>query len=139
MRCWRITTLQNVNNCKKKKNIFIHIIKPLVLFQFQGSERGGEESDDFSLELSFEYLIAKNQLQWITVISEQAILMSVCLQAMIDELLSKTINSSNKIQVNKKKILLFNKHSYFVIIIQLVLNIKLFFYRRYHKNLGHML
>lgn len=43
--------------------------------------------------------------------------MSVCLQAMIDELLSKTINSSNKIQVNKKKILLFNKHSYFVIII----------------------
>lgn len=34
MRCWRITTLQNVNNCKKKKNIFIHIIKPLVLFQF---------------------------------------------------------------------------------------------------------
>lgn len=79
MRCWRITTLQN------------------------GSERGGEESDDFNLELSFEYLIAKNQLQWITVISEQAILMSVCLQAMIDELLSKTIDSSNKIQEVSQK------------------------------------
>ncbi|XP_043787207.1 sorting nexin-17 isoform X2 [Apis laboriosa] len=69
----------------------------------EGSERGGEESDDFSLELSFEYLIAKNQLQWITIISEQAILMSVCLQAMIDELLSKTIDSSNKIQEVSQK------------------------------------
>ncbi|XP_003699194.2 sorting nexin 17 isoform X1 [Megachile rotundata] len=64
MRCWRITTLQN------------------------GTERS-EENDDFSLELSFEYLIAENDLQWITIISEQAILMSVCLQAMIDELLSR--------------------------------------------------
>ncbi|XP_060819635.1 sorting nexin-17 [Bombus pascuorum] len=79
MRCWRITTLQN------------------------GSERGGEESDEFSLELSFEYLIAKNQLQWVTVTSEQAILMSVCLQAMIDELLSKTVDSNNKAQEVSQK------------------------------------
>lgn len=43
--------------------------------------------------------------------------MSVCLQAMIDELLSKTIDNSNKIQVNKKKILLIDKHNYFLIII----------------------
>jgi sorting nexin-17 len=46
------------------------------------------------LELSFEYLIAKNELQWITVVSEQAILMSVCLQAMIEELLQKCVVGS---------------------------------------------
>ncbi|XP_026671246.1 sorting nexin-17 isoform X1 [Ceratina calcarata] len=78
MRCWRITTLQN------------------------GPERGSEESDDFSLELSFEYLIAKNQLQWITITSEQAILMSVCLQAMIDELLLKNVGSDKTREVSQK-------------------------------------
>ncbi|XP_049858580.1 sorting nexin-17 isoform X2 [Schistocerca gregaria] len=41
------------------------------------------------LELSFEYLMSKDKLQWITIASEQAILMSVCLQAMVDELLLK--------------------------------------------------
>lgn len=53
-----------------------------------------ENIDDCSLELSFEYLIAKNELQWITVVSEQAILMSVCLQAMIEELLQKCVVGS---------------------------------------------
>lgn len=42
-----------------------------------------------SSELSFEYLMSKDRLQWITVSSEQAILMSVCLQSMVDELLLK--------------------------------------------------
>ncbi|CAK9802462.1 Sorting nexin-17 [Anthophora quadrimaculata] len=78
MRCWRITTLQN------------------------GPERGNEETDDFSLELSFEYLMAKNQLQWVTITSEQAILMSVCLQAMIDELISKTVGSNKTQEVSQK-------------------------------------
>jgi sorting nexin-17 len=41
------------------------------------------------LELSFEYLMSKDKLQWITVSSEQAILMSVCLQSLVDELLMK--------------------------------------------------
>ena len=77
MRCWRITTLQN------------------------GLERC-EENDDYSLELSFEYLIAKNQLQWITITSEQAILMSVCLQSMIDELLLKNAGGSKPQDVSGK-------------------------------------
>lgn len=69
VRCWRITTVQNgADHC--------------------------EDNDENSLELSFEYLIAKNELQWITIISEQAILMSVCLQAMIDELLQKCVVGS---------------------------------------------
>ena len=38
--------------------------------------------------------MAKDQLQWITISSEQAILMSVCLQSMIDELLLKTVGGT---------------------------------------------
>ena len=41
------------------------------------------------MELSFEYLMAKDKLQWITISSEQAIIMSICLQSMVDELLLK--------------------------------------------------
>lgn len=33
--------------------------------------------------------MSKNKLQWITITSEQAILMSVCLQSLVDELLMK--------------------------------------------------
>ncbi|XP_014214443.1 sorting nexin-17 [Copidosoma floridanum] len=66
MRCWRIITLH------------------------EGNDKAGE-NNDCSLELSFEYLMSKDQLQWITISSNQAILMSVCLQSMIDELLLKNI------------------------------------------------
>ncbi|XP_016945787.3 sorting nexin-17 [Drosophila suzukii] len=41
------------------------------------------------LQLAFEYLIGKQTLRWITINSEQAMLMSVCLQAMVDELLQR--------------------------------------------------
>lgn len=81
MRCWRITTLHNVDRT-------------------DAMEKRGDE--DYSLELSFEYLMARNQLQWITISSEQAILMSVCLQAMIDELLVKSI-AGNKNQEKSSK------------------------------------
>lgn len=76
MRCWRITTLHN----KIDKN---------------------NDGNDYSLELSFEYLVAKNQLQWVTILSEQAILMSVSLQGMIDELLVKKIDAPRHRTVGK--------------------------------------
>lgn len=41
------------------------------------------------MELSFEYLMAKNTLQWISISSEHAILMSACLQSIVDELLNQ--------------------------------------------------
>ncbi|EEB20430.1 Sorting nexin-17, putative [Pediculus humanus corporis] len=62
MRCWRITTLHSDD----PKNL-----------------------ESSNLELSFEYLMAKDKLQWITISSEQAIIMSICLQSMVDELLLK--------------------------------------------------
>eukprot|EP00096_Caligus_rogercresseyi_P011192 TRINITY_DN4329_c0_g1_i1.p1 TRINITY_DN4329_c0_g1~~TRINITY_DN4329_c0_g1_i1.p1 ORF type:complete len:497 (+),score=147.04 TRINITY_DN4329_c0_g1_i1:114-1604(+) len=60
MRCWRIMTLTNP-----------------------------KDDDDNKLELSFEYLINNQSLQWVTIVSSQAILMSICLQSIVEELLRK--------------------------------------------------
>lgn len=67
MRCWRITATHNN--------------KPEVSANCSRSNH--------NLELSFEYLMSKDKLQWITISSEQAILMSICLQSLVDELLTK--------------------------------------------------
>ncbi|KAH8287954.1 hypothetical protein KR018_009755, partial [Drosophila ironensis] len=48
------------------------------------------------LQLAFEYLIAKQTLRWITITSDQAMLMSVCLQAMVDELLQRDPSSDEE-------------------------------------------
>lgn len=66
MRCWRITATHN------KQTV-----------------AANSQSNDSILELSFEYLMSKDKLQWITISSDQAILMSVCLQSLVDELLLK--------------------------------------------------
>ncbi|XP_058794452.1 sorting nexin-17 [Phymastichus coffea] len=77
MRCWRITTLQ------------------------EGNDKY-EDNTECNLELSFEYLMAKDHLQWITISSEQAILMSVCLQSMIDELLFKSVGGIRNLELKGK-------------------------------------
>ncbi|XP_059158021.1 sorting nexin-17-like isoform X2 [Physella acuta] len=64
MRCWRITT-----------------IYPNSSDESQASKS--------QLELSFEYLMSRDSLQWISIISDQAMLMSMCLQNMVDELIMK--------------------------------------------------
>ncbi|XP_033100684.1 sorting nexin-17-like [Anneissia japonica] len=46
-----------------------------------------QEGNSDALELSFEYLMAKDTLQWITVRTPEAILMSLSLQGMVDELI----------------------------------------------------
>lgn len=60
MRCWRITATSEIN------------------------ENGEKEEH---LELAFEYLLRRDQMQWITIYSDQAILMSLCLQSIVDEIL----------------------------------------------------
>lgn len=40
--------------------------------------------------------MSKDNLQWITISSEQAILMSVCLQSMVDQLLLKRNDTKNQ-------------------------------------------
>ncbi|XP_064652239.1 sorting nexin-17-like isoform X2 [Lineus longissimus] len=69
MRCWRITTTYAEANGDTDDNM--------------------EQGKDGKLELAFEYLIAKDTLKWVRIISDQAILMSMCLQGMVDELVLK--------------------------------------------------
>lgn len=57
---------------------------------------------DDRVQLSFEYLLAKDRLHWITIISEYAYLASVCLQAIVDELMLKRAASlSNKVSITR--------------------------------------
>lgn len=74
IRCWRITTS--------------------IADKSSSAVPASHSSSKLKLELSFEYLLSQDKLQWICVVSDQAILMSVCLQGMVDELLMK--QSGNK-------------------------------------------
>ncbi|XP_028406021.1 sorting nexin-17-like [Dendronephthya gigantea] len=40
-------------------------------------------------KIAFEYLFSKEKLQWVTIISEQAMLVSLCLQGMVDEIVER--------------------------------------------------
>lgn len=51
--------------------------------------------DQPKLELSFEYLLSKDRLQWITVDSPQVIFLSLCLQSMVEELMRKQQDGSS--------------------------------------------
>ncbi len=69
MRCWRIMTINGAQEADLDE---------------QDQDQDLETS---KLELSFEYLMASGDLQWVTIYSSQAILMSLCLQSMVEELL----------------------------------------------------
>jgi sorting nexin-17 len=64
MRCWRIMTTE----ARDQGNL--GLLRP----------------EHSRLELSFEYLVTADRLEWITIVSHQAILMSMCLQSMVEEL-----------------------------------------------------
>lgn len=100
IRCWRLTTSSQdkLNGCAINSNS-----------SSSSSSCLNNGTPNTRFELSFEYLISKDQLQWITVVSDQvdnypyelngttlivlllfkAILMSICLQGMVEELLMK--------------------------------------------------
>ncbi|XP_046877206.1 sorting nexin-17 isoform X2 [Hypomesus transpacificus] len=82
MRCWRVTSSVPVANgtatpCSSAKC-------------------------EVKLELAFEYLMSKDRLQWVTVTSPQAIMMSICLQSMVDELMVKKSGGSVKKMLRKR-------------------------------------
>uniref|UniRef100_A0A671RFJ4 Sorting nexin-17 n=1 Tax=Sinocyclocheilus anshuiensis TaxID=1608454 RepID=A0A671RFJ4_9TELE len=80
MRCWRVTSSQ----------------VPVA----NGTANPSSSSKcDVKLELAFEYLMSKDRLQWVTITSPQAIMMSICLQSMVDELMVKKSGGS----IKKKK------------------------------------
>uniref|UniRef100_A0AAQ5XBB7 Sorting nexin-17 n=1 Tax=Amphiprion ocellaris TaxID=80972 RepID=A0AAQ5XBB7_AMPOC len=57
---------------------------------------------EVKLELAFEYLMSKDRLQWVTITSQQAIMMSICLQSMVDELMVKKSGGSIKKLLRKR-------------------------------------
>merc|ERR1719188_2830655 len=93
MRCWRIMTVGGGRD------------NDLIIGG--GGDSGALTGDDHDvcpqqkLELSFEYLMNSGELQWVTVVSTQAILMSLCLQSMVEELLR--IRSGAKIKTAGEK------------------------------------
>ncbi len=66
----------------------------------EGDSGNGGDVDQ-KLELSFEYLMNNEELQWVTVVSSQAILMSLCLQSIVEELLR--IRSGSKLKLVGKR------------------------------------
>ncbi|CAG2169867.1 unnamed protein product [Oppiella nova] len=85
VRCWRLTTSlhDKLNGCAINANTSSSSSSSSL----SSCQSTGAANTRF--ELSFEYLLSKDHLQWITIISDQAILMSVCLQGMVEELLMK--------------------------------------------------
>ncbi|XP_043397869.1 sorting nexin-17 isoform X2 [Chelonia mydas] len=73
MRCWRVTSSVPTSS------------------GLPGSSPGKAE---VKLELAFEYLMSKDRLQWVTITSPQAIMLSICLQSMVDELMVKKSGGS---------------------------------------------
>lgn len=106
MRCWRITALHSVRRSAKSERGCRSRAKAIKASDSLQDEPGDPESSN--LELSFEYLIAKDKLQWITISSEQAILMSMCLHSMVGELLLKKPGTERKTSVPGKS----NKWNY---------------------------
>lgn len=76
MRCWRITSLNEDVAAK--------------VTAANGASSSSSSSDTSKhMELAIEYLMAKDSLKWVTIVTEQAILISMCLQGMVDELMMK--------------------------------------------------
>ena len=74
MRCWRISSVEPV---------------PAEAGGAGPSSAAAGVPGAAQLELSFEYLMSRDQLQWVRLASPQAVLMSVCLQALVEELLRR--------------------------------------------------
>jgi hypothetical protein len=67
---------------------FIHFFVQKLIGLFRKFVKINVDFFFFSnLELSFEYLMPSGELQWVTIVSSQAILISLCLQTMVEELL----------------------------------------------------
>ncbi|XP_053107170.1 sorting nexin-17 isoform X2 [Hemicordylus capensis] len=73
MRCWRVTSSVPLHN---------------------GTSGPTTGKPEVKLELAFEYLMSKDRLQWVTITSPQAIMLSICLQSMVDELMVKKAGGS---------------------------------------------
>ncbi|KFP21476.1 Sorting nexin-17, partial [Egretta garzetta] len=67
---------------------------PLQVPMSNGPSGSSPGKSEVKLELAFEYLMSKDRLQWVTITSPQAIMLSICLQSMVDELMVKKSGGS---------------------------------------------
>uniref|UniRef100_H2YYP5 PX domain-containing protein n=1 Tax=Ciona savignyi TaxID=51511 RepID=H2YYP5_CIOSA len=62
-------------------------VKQLLVVIYSLSDDATQPTDEAILQ--FEYLFSKDNLKWITIQSEQAIMLSMCIKSMVDELIRK--------------------------------------------------
>lgn len=99
MRCWRVASC--VTTAARHGAPSVAASNGLVSAPPLSATLGATTSPaEVRLELAFEYLITKDKLQWISISSQQAIMMSICLQGMVDELMIK--KSGGKIRKMKR-------------------------------------
>nr|XP_034966227.1 sorting nexin-17 [Zootoca vivipara] len=67
---------------------------PALVPVHNGTSGPAGSKSEVKLELAFEYLMSKDRLQWVTITSPQAIMLSICLQSMVDELMVKKSGGS---------------------------------------------
>ena len=78
---------------KKKKNEFIRDMS----FKVTRIRCWKVNWSKQEMNISFEYLIKKDTLQWIIIHTEQAALVSTCLQSMVDEILAKKAGATSPV------------------------------------------
>lgn len=102
IKCWRLTTIScdtpPTSGCD---NGFSN-----------GTDNGKNPPEtEAELELAFEYLVTKGDLKWITIRSKQAVLLSLTLQSMVDEMVFQKCSSNslrNKSDLNTSASLHYN-------------------------------
>jgi sorting nexin-17 len=87
--------LYNDDDEKKKMNLFLKDISFKVT-RIRCWKVNWTKED---MNIAFEYLIRKDTLQWITIHTEQAPLVSTCLQGMIDEILAKKMGATSPVPI----------------------------------------
>ncbi|XP_071518793.1 sorting nexin-17-like isoform X2 [Panulirus ornatus] len=92
MRCWRITVQQPIEGSGSNSNSSSSSSMGSTNNSYSSNSRNSSSSFEggrhVNLELSFEYLMSREDMRWVTVTSSQAVLMSMCLQGMVQELLT---------------------------------------------------
>lgn len=68
-----------------------------------------DNSGQVKAEFSFEYLQTKDKLEWITVSSEQAVIMAACLQEIVTNMVSKS-HPSNPSMIGVRDIFIASSH-----------------------------
>ncbi|XP_069980292.1 sorting nexin-17 [Penaeus vannamei] len=115
MRCWRITVQQPIEGSTSSSSTSSSTSTSTSTCTSTSSSSTSSSSSssrsscssleggrNVNLELSFEYLMSREDMRWVTVTSPQAVLMSMCLQGMVQELLTR--KRGHKVRTPSKRV-----------------------------------